>query len=231
MNRHLVIFDVDGTLTQTACMDSQAYITAFKEYLHLSEINSNWHEYRYSTDSGFAIELFEKHFQRKPREEEIQAIKLKFVSLLNRQIDDDPNCCQPLPGALTLFQKIAILKNWDIAIATGCWSESATIKLKSANIKHVDIPMACADDHFERAEIIQVAHERAKISYLQSQYDNIIYVGDRLWDYKASQQLGVKFIGIGAEFLQEKYHHIPKFNDYLTDGFFDYLKHLSMTKN
>ena len=41
-NKHLVIFDVDGTLTQTACMDLEAYISAFVEHFGINEINNNW---------------------------------------------------------------------------------------------------------------------------------------------------------------------------------------------
>lgn len=226
VTRNLVIFDVDGTLTKTTCMDSDAYITAFKEYLQLSEINSNWNEYRYSTDSGFAIELFEKHKNRLARDEEIQAIKQKFFSLLEEKIIADPTCCLAIPGANTVFQRIMRLEHWDIAIATGCWLHSALTKLNYAHINYTGIPLACGDDHIERHEIINIAHHRAKINYKRNQYNTVIYVGDKLWDYHASQKLGIKFIGVGSEFLKNEKNAIPKINDYLTNDFIDHLKKL-----
>ncbi len=225
-NKHLVVFDIDGTLTDTACMDSQMYVATFMKYLGLKEINDNWEEYRYSTDSGFAVELFEKHANRVPKEEEIQRIKKSFTILLEEKIRSDPSCCRSLLGAETLFQRIKLLEHWDIVIATGCWLDSALLKLKYAELSCRQIPLACGDDHIERHEIIKVALERSKIHYQQKGYNTIVYVGDRLWDYKASQALEIQFIGVGSEFTQNKLVDIPIVENYLSDDFIKHLNHL-----
>lgn len=222
-NKNLVIFDIDGTLTDTVCFDSDAFISIFMNYLNLKEINSNWDEYRYSTDSGFTLELFEKHINRPPSEIEIAELKQKFFAILEKIITDDPNSCRPIPGANHVFAKIKNLGNWDIAIATGCWLGSATMKLKYAALSYKDIPIACGDDHIERSEIIKIAIGRAKLQYQRNAYSKIIYVGDRMWDYHAAKKLNLNFIGVGNELANAKISAIPIINNYLSDSFFTHL--------
>lgn len=230
MTNNLVIFDIDGTLTQTACLDSRTYSAAFMEYFGIDKINNNWAEYRYSTDSGFAIELFEKHVGRKPNLDEIQTIKNKFFNLLESQIRNNKLHCQPLLGAQTIFERIARLTCWDIAIATGCWRDSAFIKLKYANLPHHNIPLGCGDDHIERYEIINIAIERAKNHYKQKQYKTVVYVGDKHWDYKASQKLRVKFIGVGEEFALNERVDFPTIKDYSSNNLLMYLDDFAVDK-
>ncbi len=223
MSSNLVIFDIDGTLTQTGGVDLNAFTQAFIEYFEVDKINNNWAEYCYSTDSGIAMELFEKYLYRKPSVEEMQAIKNKFFDLLELQIRNNNSHCRPLLGAQTIFGRIAALSNWDIAIATGCWRGSALIKLRHAGLPYHNIPLGCADDDMERYEIINIATQRAKKHYQQEQYKTIVYVGDRFWDYRASQKLGINFIGVGEEFFAGKPVDFPVVQDYSSNNILIFL--------
>ena len=82
MSNNLIIFDVDGTLTDTVCVDSDILLDAFVGYLGIEKLNDNWDEYKYSTDSGFVLEIFEKHIGRGPDANEIRKIKEDFFSSL-----------------------------------------------------------------------------------------------------------------------------------------------------
>jgi len=106
MNKYLVIFDIDGTLTQTVCSDSEAYKSAFKNYFKVDKTNDNWDGYRYSTDSGLAIELFEKHLNRSPEDDEIKVIKNNFISLFESNVRNNRALCRPLPGADIDYKKV-----------------------------------------------------------------------------------------------------------------------------
>ena len=55
--RHLVMFDVDGTLTQSMDADGRCYAQAMAEHLGM-EIDTDWSTYRHATDPGIAHELF-----------------------------------------------------------------------------------------------------------------------------------------------------------------------------
>src|SRR5258706_15574337 len=56
----LIMFDIDGTLTETDDVDTRCYIQAMSEHLGVA-IDSDWSRYRHVTDSGIAAELFEKY--------------------------------------------------------------------------------------------------------------------------------------------------------------------------
>src|SRR5262249_31477088 len=136
MQNNLIIFDIDGTLTNTVSMDSDIFLNAFIDYLNIDKLNSNWHEYKYSTDSGFALEIFEKHIGRSPTDKEVSDIKKDFFNSLSNKIKQSPSCCVPIDGAQTVFSEILKIQHWDTAIATGGWEKSALIKLKHASINY-----------------------------------------------------------------------------------------------
>lgn len=222
MPNNLIIFDVDGTLTDTVCMDSDIFLDAFIGRLGIEELNSNWDEYKYSTDSGFALEIFKKHIGRVPSDSEISEIKEDFFSALLNRITQEPTCCVPIPGAKFIFNHISQIEDWDTAIATGGWENSALMKLKCAEIDYQGSPLATGDDHIERREIINIAIEKSKRHYAKDSYDQVIYVGDRHWDYRAAQDLGIRFIGIGHE-LRKANLNIPIIIDYMDDSLVDLL--------
>ena len=72
---HLVMFDVDGTLTLSTEMDDRCYVQAMFEHLGV-HIDNDWSHYRQVTDSGIAAELFDRH--QRPREE-MAAVRNRFI--------------------------------------------------------------------------------------------------------------------------------------------------------
>lgn len=197
---NLIIFDIDGTLTQTNDVDSRCFAKAIKDILQITELNTDWASYQYSTDSGLLNEICTAFFQRLPLDEEVGLIKTQFVHYLKQAWLEDKTLYSPVPGALTLFGQITNLSHWHVALATGGWKESALFKLASAEIPHYPLPKAYADDHIERTEIIKAAIKQAKMIYSISQYQRVIYVGDKAWDERAADLLQIEFIGVGQEF-------------------------------
>ncbi|VEG92462.1 HAD family hydrolase [Legionella spiritensis] len=220
---NLIIFDIDGTLTNTNRVDSDYFERALLESLPVKYIDNQWHNYKYSTDSGMVTEIVQSAFGRDPSLEEIAAIKERFVGYLKTAFLKDKSHCLPLSGASEIFT-ILTQRGWDIGIATGGWEKSALLKLKTANIPCDGVPIAHSDDHMEREQIITIAIERAKKNYHRPAYAKMIYVGDRIWDKNAARNINIDFIGIGAELgnINEKdFFHI---NDYTGNAFIQYLE-------
>ncbi len=152
----LIIFDIDGTLTNTNHVDSLFFEKAILDVLPITSIDTEWKNYKYSTDTGIVTEI--------------------------------------------------ILS-----------------KLKTANIPHQTIPIAHSNDHSERENIILTCINRAKATYNKVSYSKIIYVGDKLWDKIAANNLKIGFIGIGDELdtiSNKDFLHIsdfthPEFEQYL----------------
>ena len=49
-------------------------------------------------------------------------------------------------------------------------------------------------------------------------------MGDKHWDYKASQKIGIKFIGIGAVFALNEVFDFLTIKDYSSNSISNYLK-------
>lgn len=197
---NLIIFDIDGTLTNTTEIDAQCFVDAVKEILQISAFNTNWSQYQYSTDSGVLAELYQSLFQRDPTHQEVNIIRHCFIKNLKHAFTQNKMAFAPILGADKIFSMISQLGNWHMGIATGTWKDSALFKLLSAQIEHDRLPKSYADDHFERKEIIKKTVLQAQELHGVAQYDRLIYVGDKDWDYRAAKDLHMEFIGIGAEF-------------------------------
>jgi phosphoglycolate phosphatase-like HAD superfamily hydrolase len=84
---------------------------------------------------------------------------------------------------------------YNVALATGCWRESARVKMASAGMDYDVYPSASADDAPDRESIVQLVVERAAVRY--GGLEDSVYVGDGVWDARACRALGIPFIGIG----------------------------------
>jgi phosphoglycolate phosphatase-like HAD superfamily hydrolase len=198
MLNKLIIFDIDGTLTNTNHIDSVCFEKAILDTLSISSIDTNWHKYKYLTDWGIVCEIIQEKLNRVPTSEEIETIRDTFVTYLEAAFVKDNSLCVPINGAQNIFENISIL-GWDIGIATGGWEKSAILKLKTAQIQYQNVPIGNSDDHFEREKIIEIAINRAEQFYKKTSYEKIVYIGDRVWDKNAANKLKINFIGIGSE--------------------------------
>jgi len=221
MQNKLIIFDIDGTLTNTNHVDSVCFEKAIQDTLSITSIDTNWHNYKYSTDSGILTEIFQSKLNRDPTSHEIKIIRNKFVTYLKAAFEQNNLLCVPIDGSQNILENISSF-GWNVGIATGGWEKSAVLKLMTTQIKYQDIPLAHSDDHFEREKIISIAISRAQHFYKKMSYEKIIYVGDRSWDRKAAKNLGIDFIGVGIDLIAENkdYFHI---RDYTNNQLENYL--------
>src|SRR5262250_1499793 len=78
----LVIFDIDGTLTQTSRVDEICFSRAFADTHGLEVLADHWAGCPHVSDSGVTQHLFQYYFGRDPRDHESGAIKQRLVDLL-----------------------------------------------------------------------------------------------------------------------------------------------------
>lgn len=136
-------------------------------------------------------------------------------------------------GTSKMLEMIAARSEFAIALATGGWERSARLKLRIAGLNVEQFAFASADDSIEREEIMSIAHVRALQRCRKDAFESVIYVGDALWDLRASQRLSISFIAVangdraeklksqGAEFI------LPDFRD--NDRFVDILQSVLKT--
>src|SRR5438552_18700077 len=79
---NLAIFDIDGTLTETNAVDEICFVQAFADAHSITEINTNWMQYRCVTDSGIMFQIFQERFARSRADGDLRDCKSCLVTLL-----------------------------------------------------------------------------------------------------------------------------------------------------
>ena len=69
----LVIFDIDGTLTNTSNVHQKCFVQSFADAHAISGINTNWAEYPHMTDSGITLHIFQERLGRAPESNELRS--------------------------------------------------------------------------------------------------------------------------------------------------------------
>lgn len=200
---HLIVFDIDGTLTDTNLVDGDCYWRAICEVLGLAGQRPDWSSFRHVTDTGIAAELCLRHLGRKLRAADIAAIANRLAALLDVALVCEKPLERQIPGSAEI---LGILKNssdFALALATGGLRLSAELKLRSAGLAFGGLPFASSDDAISREDILRIAAGRAAKKY-EAQFASFTYVGDGVWDATAARELGWHFIGIGAGAQAEK---------------------------
>jgi len=223
----LVILDIDGTLTNTSHVDQICYTRAVAETHGVAEIGASWTNCLHVSDSGITQQIFLDHFGREPVDEDLLPLKTRFFDLLREHHELDATHFAEVPGARRMVTHLAQKDDWVITIATGCWRESATMKLTAAGIEIERFPGGFAEDAHAREGIVQTAIDRAQQHYGHDAFSKVVSVGDGLWDVRTAANLGLDFVGIAsgecAENLRQAgARHIV--SDYLDlNNFFDFL--------
>src|SRR5947199_10576330 len=100
----LVMFDIDGTLTQTYQADETCFVQALQEVFGFTDINTDWASYPHCSDSGILEALFQLRLGRSPLRSQISTFQAHFVSLLTAAIAVQP--FNPLAGAPAFLRRL-----------------------------------------------------------------------------------------------------------------------------
>lgn len=187
---HAVVFDIDGTLLQSAAVDDTLYKEAVRSVLGSVRFRPSLEAYEYVTDSGILKQIFDDNSI--PADPECTlAIKASFVGSLSAYISMN-GPFREIPGAKDALDLFRASKDHGVAIATGGWRETAVLKLKSAGFAVSGLPLATADDSHNRSEIMKIA-----LSELGTEFQSVTYYGDGPWDRDACAALDWNFVAVG----------------------------------
>lgn len=187
---HAIIFDIDGTLLDSAAVDDALYREAVCKVLGDVRFRESLSDYDYVTDSGILAQLFADN-RLVEDASLVTAIKSEFVDMLAAHVAHNGPFPE-IPGAQRLLGELSASDLHHIAIATGGWRITARLKLESAGLGGFDVPLATSDDAHERTDIMQIA-----LSRLGTDFDSITYYGDGPWDVEAADRLGWNFVPVG----------------------------------
>jgi phosphoglycolate phosphatase-like HAD superfamily hydrolase len=226
MKMQLVMFDIDGTLTESNDLDDQSYLQALHEVFDFSEVSTDWTSYSHATDACILKEVCQQKLDRVPSLVEVETFQKRFLELLAAGAAASGGI-KPVSGASKMLSSLMESSHHAVAYAGGAWTASAIFKLQSAHLPIHNIPYAFSDDDDSREGITALALARAERHYGQS-FSHIVYIGDGVWDIRSARKSGYAFIGIASgdeaeELCAEGATHIfPNYDD--SDGFFRALK-------
>jgi len=182
---NLAIFDIDGTLIDSNAVDNECFLATFEVAFGIPAADVDWRDYRHHTDRGLTHEFLQRAWVRDPAEEDIARHRTAFLGALRRRI----TTLEEIRGARA-FLAFLHERGWEVALATGAWSESARLKLAAAGFPS-DLPLACCDVWASREQIVLGAIAGRTC-------DRIVVFGDGWWDVRTSRTLGLPFIGVGS---------------------------------
>jgi len=192
MKTKLLIFDIDGTLIDSVSGYHEVIINAMTD-LGIKEIDKNFNNLKHHTDSYALKYNYEQFFDT-----ELPITLLdNFESLIVKYLEQ-----QPKTTAIKGVNKVlSQLKNSEYAIvfATGSLPQSAIFKMSSAGLKMDADVLSTSKTSFSREGFVTEAIEKAKHYYNVSEFEQVISVGDGIWDLKTAYNLNLDFIGIGTK--------------------------------
>lgn len=200
----LVIFDVDGTLSDSNHEGSKCFGQAFQDIFGQPIPSMNWSAYPSVSDTVIFHAAYEQCFSELPTPSAVQRFEERYNNLLQAKIEHYPTMFRAVKGAKKLTDYLLNHPDYIVGIATGGWKASAIIKMNHIKIAHTKMYAAYADGHFERANILKESIVKAEAVY--GDFEKIIYIGDAKWDVITTKKLNLPLIGIrlkgDIEFLQ-----------------------------
>ncbi len=210
---NLIVFDIDDTLTHSEKNHLSAFLQAMKE-LGVDQINEDWPSYDHITDN-YILNVNYQNNTGKP-------IDAKLIRSFEKRMTELMHPMPPvveIPGAGEVLRMFSEHSQYAFTLATGSFHLPASLKLNQAGIFVPENLLVGSNQNYSREGIVTEAIQRAREHHGIEAFDQIISVGDGLWDLKTARNLDVHFMGIGKkyfrEFKSEKVqYHIMDWNDF-----------------
>lgn len=187
---HAVIFDIDDTLLHSMSADDVLYRQAIRDIVGDVRFRSQLADYEHVSDFGILCEVLQDN-AIEVTDEVTTAIQRRFLDSLSAYVENN-GPFREIDGARQLLDRLRGSDEHAVALATGCWRESALLKLHTAGFNVADLPLATADDAMPRVAIMQTA-----LRALPAELASITYFGDGVWDQRACASLGWTFRPVG----------------------------------
>ncbi len=196
--KNLIVFDIDDTLTKSENQHQQSYVDAMLHF-GITEINQDWKTYKNMTDSYILKKNYEANFKK---DFNMKSFIPEFENKMTELFLALPKT-KEIDGASKIVDFFMRETDYAICFATGSLLKPALIKLEQANINFVPNLVEASNNYYTREEIVTSAIKKAKTYFSVNRFENIISVGDGIWDLRTAKNLGIHFLGIRNKNLKD----------------------------
>lgn len=195
IKRHLLLFDIDGTLITSGGAGETALRHAVKERFGMEEDLSGI-TLAGATDARIARALLEKHGLA-VTPENIAALLDAYLGFLRQRISLHPG--RVLPGIVELLDGLRGRPDCVLALLTGNIVAGAEVKLAHYGVWDYFEFGAFADDHHDRNELGKFARTRAQEKHGEEfPPERIFVIGDTPRDIECGRAIGARTVAIAT---------------------------------
>ena len=209
MKKHILVLDIDGTLTDTVALHQRAFLGAMQA-LALPALETDWGAYPHHTDTGILRHALAMNGRAEPSAGQLMAFEQDLARRFLDELAAAPTPAapkpaaptpaapiQPIPGAADFVHGLAD-STWAVVFATGGVRAVSGVKLLAAGIPFSDAALFTASEEPARDALVARAIAYAHRAHPQTRNGVVVSMGDGLWDLKVAQQLGLRFLGVGS---------------------------------
>ena len=196
MDTLAILFDIDGTLINTAGAGAASWRLAFDELYGIPADIGKFTDTG-MTDPVVGRKTFEAELKREPERKEFTRLMERRNFHLHQTVRESKGY-EVLPGVDELLSEL-IDGGYLLGIVTGNVEAAAHIKLHRANLNRFFSFGGYGSDSEERGELTKIALQRASLVYgAEVERDRAFSVGDTPLDVTGAHAAGIECVGVGS---------------------------------
>jgi phosphoglycolate phosphatase len=200
--RRLVLWDIDGTLVDSAGVGREAFSDAFESLF--GKAPEGRVDMAGRTDEEIALEILEQNGIA-DGERHVEGFTAALGRALATKAEMIAAHGKPYPGAREAIDRLAAEPDVLQSLLTGNIEANAAIKLGSVGlVEHLDLEIGgYGSDHRVRAELVTVARRKARDKYgIDFAPEQTFLIGDTPLDVAAARQAGARVVAVASGFSE-----------------------------
>jgi phosphoglycolate phosphatase-like HAD superfamily hydrolase len=196
--RRLVLWDIDGTLVDSAGVGREAFADAFEALFgkalegHVAMAGR--------TDEEIALEILERNGIAEG-EQHVAGFSQALAEALAAKAETISTRGRSYPGAREAIERLAAEQGVVQSLLTGNIEVNAALKLSSVGlVDHLDLEIGgYGSDHRARAELVAVARRKAQEKHgVRFGLDETVLIGDTPLDVAAARSAGTRVVAVAS---------------------------------